>query len=146
RQLEIDVEIDDAAGLAVRRLDVLLGTAAIKRFERQRVGRQRLGQTRFDVALQHVDVRSAAAGRQHTEQEKEQESAHVQPPMNPSERNTVSTAAFSRSTKNAPASGTIRKDLGAGPYLPVMACMLAMAVAVEPRLKPMKPAVVVTAS
>ena len=54
--------------------------------------------------------------------------------------------ALARSTKNAPASGTIKNEVGAGPYFSVKAFMFAIAVAVDPMQNPMKAADVTEAS
>ena len=56
------------------------------------------------------------------------------------------TRAFSRSIKKAPTSGMTRKALKDGPYLPVIALMLAIATGVAPIPKPQNPATITAAS
>ena len=50
------------------------------------------------------------------------------------------TVALIKSTKNAPHNGTIKNALCEGPYILVMACMLATAVGVAPIPNPQCPA------
>src|SRR5262245_33101745 len=143
--LELRVVIDGTPRFSRGRLAVGLRAAPLEARERQRAGRQRLGEALVQAGVQRFAVGAAAAAGER-EEEQGGQSAHGQPPMKGSERSTVSTNAFMRSMKKAPASGTIRWLVGAGPYFAVSACMLAIAVAVEPMLKPMKAAEVTAAS
>src|SRR5690606_12114258 len=58
------------------------------------------------------------------------------PPTKGREMNIVSTITFMISTRKAPVIGTTMNASGAGPCRREMACMLAMAVAVDPKQNP----------
>lgn len=75
-----------------------------------------------------------------------QQLALVRPSPHTRRRKNGINSAFSRSMKKADTSGRIRKARGEGPKRSVTAVIVAMAVGVEPRVKPLKPAAITAAS
>ena len=67
------------------------------------------------------------------------------PPHTRRRKNGINTA-FTRSMKKADTIGRIRNARGEGPKRSVTAVIVAMAVGVEPRVKPLKPAAITAAS
>ena len=107
-ELQLGVEIDDAARLARRRLGVRLRAAALERSEGDGARGQRLREALGDVFAQRRSSGPAPQPASDQRTTSTDQRAHVHPPMNGSASIAVSRNAFMMSMKNAPESGTIR--------------------------------------